>query len=406
MRKHTSHLLFIAAFIVAHALPIATIFADDTQSNLDDELEELLQEFEDKTNSQPTPQTPASSPSIDYLPLSLVADFALASFSDTPALLGGHDPQNMGFNLQGLELNLAGAVDPFLRFDSSIIFTLEGVEIEEAYATTMALPAALQLRAGQFLTNFGRANPTHLHAWNFTLLPLGISKFFGGDQLRGLGIELSQILPLPWTVQWSLSAQNIGSDDTGRSFLPSHEEITSLHHLTAAARLDQFFEPSRSLDLLFGLSAVVGPADTDPYRRSEIFGADILLKWSPLAGTGGYKEVGFQNEAWLRRRHLGSTPLQDWAALSELYFSPNRSWRFAARHELATGLPDDPLDPDWTKTRQRTSANISLTPTHFSRIRLEYAADHMPYRHDSTPLIHMIFLQLELVAGAHGAHTY
>lgn len=400
------HPLLLSSFIIsALALPPSLSFAQDFES-VDDELEDLLREFEEGTNSTEASSARVSPTTVDYLPISLIADFALSWFSDAPELSGGHDPAEFGFNLQGLELNLAGAVDPYFRFDGSILFTMEGVEIEEAYATAMALPGSFQLRAGQFLTNFGRANPTHLHAWNFALLPLGIAKFFGGDQLRGLGLEVSQILPLPWTVQWSLSAQNIAGEYTGRSFLPSTDDIEDFHHLSAAARLEQFFALSRSLDLLFGLSAIVGPGDLVNFKRSEIYGADLLLKLTPLTGAGGYKEVGWQSEGWLRRRHDDSSSLDDWAALSELYFSPSRFWRFAARYEIASGLENDPLDPDWTQTRQRASANISLMPTHFSRIRLEYVADNMPYRTELSPLVHMAFLQLELVAGAHGAHTY
>ena len=38
------------------------------------------------------------------------------------------------------------------------------VELEEAIMTTRSLPKGLQLKAGQFLTEFGRINPTHPHA--------------------------------------------------------------------------------------------------------------------------------------------------------------------------------------------------------------------------------------------------
>lgn len=92
--------------------------------------------------------------------LSFIADLALAGFStDSPLQTGGHDPQKNGFTLQQLELSFRKAVDPYFRFDGNIVFSQFGVELEEAYATTLALPASLLLRAGQFLTRFGRLNP-------------------------------------------------------------------------------------------------------------------------------------------------------------------------------------------------------------------------------------------------------
>lgn len=73
-----------------------------------------------------------------------------------------------------------------------------GVEIEEVYATTTSLPANLQLRAGQFLTRFGRFNPTHPHTWDFVDQPLIIGNFFGPDGNRGVGAELSYLMSLPF----------------------------------------------------------------------------------------------------------------------------------------------------------------------------------------------------------------
>src|SRR5690606_29230460 len=120
------------------------------------------------------------------------------------------------------------SIDPYFRFDSSILLGLFGLEIEEAYGTTLALGAGFQARVGQYLTAFGRANPTHVHQWNFVTQPLIIGKFFGGESLRGLGAELSQVVPLPWYVNWRVSVQNIAGQATGRSFLASDADIEKL----------------------------------------------------------------------------------------------------------------------------------------------------------------------------------
>ena len=344
--------------------------------------------------------------------ISLIADFALAWFSDEPSLVGGHDPYDPGFNLQGLELSISAAIDPYFRFDSFIILTLFGIEVEEAFGTTLGLPFSLQARVGQFLTNFGRANPTHLHAWNFVIQPLAMGKFFGGEGLRGLGIELSQLTPLPWFAEWNLAVQNIGGGATGRSFFSTTEEIDSLLDLTVTARLEQYWDLTDNVGTLLGLSAANGPNSTGRDNRSDVFGADLLLKWNPSV-SGGYREVGWQNEFLLRRRQApgsvdeeAGTVLQDWGGYSELYYSPSLFWRFATRYEYVAGIDDDYLDPQWDEDRQRVAASISYYPSHFSRIRFEYNADFMPYRTDLDNLVHMAFVQLELVAGAHGAHRY
>src|SRR5690554_6060132 len=119
---------------------------------LDDELERMERELDQGTSTPSSPPPPTQRAAIDPAQLaqsmnpdiSLIADFALAWFSDEPALLGGHDATDMGFNLQGLELGLAAGIDPYWRFDSHILISLFGLEVEEAYATTLALPFGLQ----------------------------------------------------------------------------------------------------------------------------------------------------------------------------------------------------------------------------------------------------------------------
>ncbi|RDV39587.1 zinc-regulated TonB-dependent outer membrane receptor [Bradymonadaceae bacterium TMQ3] len=342
--------------------------------------------------------------------ISLIADFALAWFSEEPSLLGGHDATQTGFNLQGLELGLAAGIDPYWRFDSHILLSLFGLEIEEAYATTLALPFGLQARAGQFLTNFGRVNPTHLHAWNFTTQPLVLGKFFGGEGLRGLGAELGGLLPLPWLASWTLSAQNIAGGATGRSFLASDSDLTALSDLSVAFRLEQFWDVGSRTGALLGINAINGPNSSGRGNRSDIYGVDLLLKRT-VTGNRGRSELGWQSEVMLRRRQdagasdeATGTVLQDWGAYTEVFFSPDLFWSVAARYERVSGLEGDPLDPDWRHTRQRGALSLSYMPSHFSRLRLEYGLDHQP---DGVhPLVHMVFLQLDLVAGAHGAHAY
>src|SRR5690606_16287094 len=78
-----------------------------------------------------------------FLPdIALILDLALAAFSDEDRRLqtDGHDPSANGFNLQQLEMSLGKSVDPYLRFDANIVFSQMGVEIEEAVATTLAMP--------------------------------------------------------------------------------------------------------------------------------------------------------------------------------------------------------------------------------------------------------------------------
>ncbi|HYG33860.1 MAG TPA: hypothetical protein VEC99_03700, partial [Clostridia bacterium] len=74
--------------------------------------------------------------------------------------LGDHDPIKRGFSLRNAEIALDGAVDPYFKGFASLLFKLNednetDVELEETYLQTTALPANLQVKAGQFFANFG-----------------------------------------------------------------------------------------------------------------------------------------------------------------------------------------------------------------------------------------------------------
>ncbi len=400
---------------------------EDVASELEALEEEVYDEDtdEDGEDARPAPSNIGAAVQSMNPDISLILTTAGAWFSDEPDLRGGHDPQNFGFNLQGLELAIGADVDPYFRFDSAILFSLFGVEIEEAYGSTLALPYQLKARFGQFKTQFGRLNPTHLHSWTFVDQPLVNAKFLGGESLRGLGVELSRLeLWMPGTFRWYVAYQNINGAATGRSFIPAEDDIESYLDLTLTVRAEEFVELSRDWDLLVGLNYANGRNKTGRDNRTEIYGADTYLKWKSRT-AGGRSQVGWQTEAMLRRRQVPGDVLEDFGLYSWLEWHPNRHWGTGLRYEYVTGIdPDDeggflfadtndlgaidPLDPDWTEPRQRGAVQLSYYPSHFSRLRLQYSLDHLPYREGSglDELVHMVFLQAEIVAGAHGAHGY
>ncbi len=83
--------------------------------------------------------------------------------------------------------------------------------------------------------------------------------------------------------------------------------------------------------------------------------------------------------------------MTDVSGYTELVLRFLQRWAVAARHELGTAAqsaeasgegqpPVDPLDPDWTETRQRFAMNLTYWPTEFSRLRLQTSRDLPGYR--------------------------
>jgi len=341
---------------------------------------------------------------VSNLDIALILDVALAYFSNEDNLqTGAHDPRRNGFNLQQLEMSIGASVDPYFRFDSYLVFGQFGVELEEAYVTTLALPGALQMRAGQFLTRIGRINATHPHAWHFVDQPIANGKFFGGESSRGLGLELSWLAPLPWFAELLVSATEAGGECCARSFFGAEDlGVRSVGDFVYTTALKQFFPLSRDLGLMWGLSGQFGPNPTGLNNRTMIWGTDIYLRYRPVHSPHR-SAVSLQIELLSRHRQVPDDALHDVGGYAQLVWSINRRWETGVRYELVTGLEDDPLDPEWTESRERATAQLTFYPSHFSRIRAQGSRDNPRWREQPD---YAAFLALEVVVGAHGAHAY
>lgn len=341
--------------------------------------------------------------------ISLMGDFALAAFSpNQPHQTGHHDPTQTGFNLQQLELSFGSAVDPYLRFDGNIVFSLEGVELEEAFATTLELPGRLQARFGMMLTRFGRLNSSHLHVWEFADQPFVLGRFFGGEGNRGLGLELSWLSPLPWYVELVASATNADGEGTARSFYGDDSPgIGDPSDLLYVAALKQFFAPSADWSLFWGLSGAFGPNASRQDARTELYGTDLYVKFRPLDQPNP-PVVSLQTEWLYRRRDLLPRPLHDYGGYAQLTYRFVPRWSVAGRFEFGSvtrdpaGTPTlDALDPEWTRNRRRGALAVTYYPSEFSRFRLQGGRDT-----GLGPGVWSAFLTAEVTTGAHAAHQF
>ena len=340
---------------------------------------------------------------IDAIDMALILDVAAAWFQDGEAAqTGAHDPSANGFNLQQLEWAIGAAVDPFLRFDANLVFGLFGVEIEEVYATTTALPGSLQLRAGQFLTPFGRLNPTHPHAWTFVDQPIVNGKLLGGEGSRGLGADISWLTPLPWFVELTGAINGAAGECCARSYFGGNDlGVEGIEDFVYTTRLEQFWALGDDWSLLWGVSAQFGPNASGHDNRTQITGTDLYLRWRPV-DSPRRTAVSLQIEGMHRARQVPNDVLLDGGGYATLVWRISPRWETGARHEWVTGVDNDPLDPEWTSDRHRTSAQVTFYPSHFSRLRLQGARDDRSWDRVGWST----FLALEVLVGAHGAHAF
>ncbi len=244
---------------------------------------------------------------------------------------GGHDPNARGFTVQGVEINLAGAVDPYFQGSANLNFALSPdgesfMEVEEAWLESVSLPANLQLRAGQIWSDFGRHNSTHIHGWNFVDQPLAVSRLLGPDGMRNPGARLSWLAPTPWFTELSFTVQNSGGvatsfrgsnhnhgegEEEGVPFGFRHAEndrgVKGFEDMLINPRLAMSYDLTDTQTLLFGGSAAFGPNNSGEGGETDtqIYGVDLTWKWQPLDHNRGFPFVTLQSEFLARKYEAG-----------------------------------------------------------------------------------------------------
>src|SRR5205085_604932 len=260
----------------------------------------------------------------NYMNISFDGLFALAGSSARELdriEVGDHDPQQRGFNARNIELAFDGAVDPYFEGFANIVFKLNNdneteVEVEEAFLQTTSLPFNLQLKAGQFFSAFGRINAVHPHAWEFVDAGIVSGRLLGPDGLRGVGTQISWIVPVPWYSQLILGVQN-GRGGTGYSFRnpgddgmffarrTTDREIRGLEDFVWIPRWENSVDLSPTQVVLAGVSGAFGSNETGGNSRTQIYGGDLLYKWKSANAEGGFPFVKWQTEFMYRRFEAG-----------------------------------------------------------------------------------------------------
>ena len=397
------------------------------------------------TLAEPAPAaTPAAPVTIlsgaagkNFLNLSLDGLFAAgaSTASDVGALEpGGHDPAQRGFTVQNVEVVFEGAVDPYFRGQANVILQIspEGesvVELEEAYATSTALPHGLQLKVGQFFTEFGRLNPSHPHSWDFVDQPLVNGRFFGGDGLRSVGARVSWLLPTDFYSEAYLAVQN-SQGETLTSFrsVPGESlfgrevvdrRVKAFSDLLLAPRYAASFDLTDTQTLLVGASAALGPNGTGDDGETRIYGVDGFWKWKAANAFKGFPFVKVQGELMYRdlvadgapETAQATTRFGDWGGYLQVNWGFRPGYIAGLRVDSVggdtgtTGAGDGGGNPDAAALAQRFRLSPVLTwfPTEYSKLRLQYNFD----RGDALAADeHSLWLQLEFLLGAHSAHKF
>lgn len=375
------------------------------------------------------------------------APYSLAG--DDPDLKGGSKEHPAGITVQEAEVGFQSIVDPYFRADMFLtIPNLQGLEVEEAFVTTLALPADLQVKAGIFRSAFGRQNGQHLHLQDFTRRPLVNAAYLGTDGLRQPGVQLSWLAPTPFFLQLVAEAFSAAPPDDRSQFTTfgggQRTDVTT----TFEAKV--FVPAGESLSLYGGLNAAFGrgnvpftpsgdntiPANLD--AASQLYAADLYVKYKPPNEVGGYFNVAWQTEYFYRKLSTSSictrdadnqcvnftVPIgagslatrndeTDGGFYTQLVMQLARSWKLGIREDLL-GVPTSDIQP----RVNRVSASLTYITSEFARLRVYGEREDVTHGNTCNGVCtglpsaqpnatnYMGLLQLEIAMGAHGAHPF
>lgn len=366
-----------------------------------------------------------------YMNIGFVAlsDAGWSTSKDLGSILqGDHDPKVRGFTVPNTELTLDGAVDPYFKGFTSIVFKLDekgetGVELEEAYVITTALPHNLQVKAGQFFAEFGRQNPQHPHSWAFVDQPVVLSRLFGPDGLRSQGVRLSWLMPTSWYTEAMVSVVN---STNGTAFSFRSDESSEIHggepverpvlkagDMLIVPRIATSFDPTPTQTYLLGASAALGPNNSGTDTRTAVYGVDAYWKWKSATAQQGFPFVSLQGEALLRKYDAAQrTAAGDTVTLPAESFKDRGAYAqllWGIKPRMVAGIRADVAGGDSTAfttafrgDRLRVSPNLTWYPTEFSKLRLQYNYDDRK----TLGKDHSVWLQFEFLLGAHAAHKF
>ncbi len=332
----------------------------------------------------------------EYIPnISVVLDVGFgATFGSKQLITDGSMGPN-GFSLLCADLEIEGNVDRFFRY--AFLFDFAGLEIEEAYIATTALPIGMQIRAGYMFVPFGRQNPRHIHNWNFISQTLTQTRFMGEGKFAALGAELLFDLPLPWEMQ--ISGQILDAHEAthfhSSSFATVEQtnagKFDGMEDFVYTARILNGFDLGEDFELLWGLSGAWGQSPYKAGARSDLYGTELRLNWIPAPKKVA---VGMTVEYLIRKMDVPEGTLLDHGGYIELDALVHPEWMLGFRAEYTDVISGVMPESEQLWGREwRAGVSTTFIPTSFSKLRLQYEIRHRG------SLSHAVFLQLEVGAG-------
>jgi hypothetical protein len=379
--------------------------AADTTDSLEEIEGRLLGELGAADSAAPEARGAQGSGATLNPDISLITDF-LVDLSPDEATLENEER----YQLREVEIGVQGAVDPYFRYDAFLGIHGEGIEVEEAYATTLSLPASLQARLGRFLLPFGKVNLTHRAELPMFDYPLAHRAFFGEEGFSSTGVWGSWIGdPLGFYQELSVvGAEGMEAHEHGEE---EHAEEApepapapegeahggslgdDLGDRLWLAHLRNSLDITPASNLELGASWATAIVEEEEARaRTNVYGIDVTWRWKPPQ-FAKYRSAILQTEGiWRAEAGPGKSRF---GAFAYAQWQPSRRWYVGARG-------------DWVEPPEEDGALrggqllVKWFPTEFSQLRLAYERQDPE---EGNALDRLIF-QTTFALGPHRPHAF
>jgi hypothetical protein len=224
---------------------------------------------------------------------SLIGDMRMVAHRQAPADISDN---KLKFDFHELEIVAGGYLNPYARADVTLGVANGQIDIEEAFATLLrGLPWNLQIKAGQYLIDVGLINTQHAHQWSWIERPLMFQRFFGEDGLKGIGLNVSSLIPAG-----SNAITLSGNVFTGGSYWGESGDGADTG-LTGSARVSFFTPLTDHASLELGCSGLSRQGDPGKNTGMTLGDFDLKYKWRPDM----YQSIVITAEAMVGSREFG-----------------------------------------------------------------------------------------------------
>ena len=356
--------------------------------------------------------------------------------------LGGEaELPEQGFTTGHNEFAISANVDDkFFGLANTAIIFEDGeteIELEEAFVETLTLPAGFTIKAGRFYSNIGYLNTIHDHYHDFADRPLVYDAILGGH-LADTGIQTRWVAPTPIYLM-------LGAELLAGSGFPGGESSENNQGLSAFAKTGGDIGDSSSWQ--FGLSYYQSDFDVREAGAHahggeeeeadnelldgevEVTGIDFVYKWAP---QGNSRDRHFKLQAeYFFKKEEGLAELIEGENSAEALLDGEQQgfyvqavyqfvpmWRVGLRYDYLNADNDlsdfesNGIDAEefleesslvTIDNPQRYSIMFDYSPSHFSRIRMQYSRFDNGFDEETNDIF---MLQYLMSLGSHGTHAF